>query len=403
MVNGTRQAIFWLPAALFLLALGAWLWMAFGPQARDEIEVRITSAEEIVLRGYEGPCPHRFLPDAPARAFRDGQGQIQLTVAHQQTYRMVGPTLDRLVLRCEPIFSSDAEPDPALFSDREWLSSVYALDGQRVVALVHMEYQGNEHPGQCPTRRYEDCWYNAITLALSEDGGRSFAQPTPPNHLVASLPERYRPSEGPAGMFTPSNIVLRPEDGRYYAMVQVIPYGDGQWGTCVMRTRDPTDPSSWRAWNGESFTHGFRNPYVDTADGTIPEDCEVVSPREIQGMSHSLTYNLYLERFLLVGIARRIDPRTRNVRAGIFYSLSEDLIRWKPRRPLLEAEVPWTFDCGDPDPINFPSVIDPLSESRNFETSSRRIYLYFTRIHMQGCRQTGERDLVRVPIEFNKR
>ena len=48
------------------------------------------------------------------------------------------------------------------------------------------------------------------------------------------------------------------------------------------------------------------------------------------------------------------------------------------------------------------SVLDPDSTSRNFETSGRHPYLYFTRLHYKACVQTLDRDLVRVPIQFSK-
>ena len=54
------------------------------------------------------------------------------------------------------------------------------------------------------------------------------------------------------------------------------------------------------------------------------------------------------------------------------------------------------------DPRSYPSVIDPDSPSRNFETSGQHVYLYFVRIHMEDCRPTAYRDLVRVPIEIRK-
>ena len=33
-------------------------------------------------------------------------------------------------------------------------------------------------------------------------------------------------------------------------------------GTCMMRTRDLTDPASWRAWNGSAFSVSLsQSPY----------------------------------------------------------------------------------------------------------------------------------------------
>ncbi|MGH7587200.1 MAG: hypothetical protein ACRELU_01275, partial [Gemmatimonadota bacterium] len=349
--NVARRARWWLPAVLLVLVIAAWLWLVL---RRDVIEVRIAGREEVVLEGERSDCPVRYLPDAPARAFRNDAGTVQLIVSHHHAYRLTGPDFDHLGLDCAPVFGSDLEADPARFNDREWLSSVYALDDERLVALVHMEYQGHRHPGRCPAGRYRDCWYNAITSARSTDGGRSFRHARPPGHLVASLPSRYRPGEGPAGIFGPSSIVFREEDGFYYALVRVIPYGDGQRGVCVMRTRDPDDPDSWRAWDGESFGYAFSNPYSNAAGPRGPGLCEPVSPAEIQTMSQSLTFNTELDRFFLVGISSRIDTRTRRARTGFYYSLSRDLIHWTERRLLLETGTPNTFECGDPDPRSYP-------------------------------------------------
>jgi hypothetical protein len=58
--------------------------------------------------------------------------------------------------------------------------------------------------------------------------------------------------------------------------------------------------------------------------------------------------------------------------------------------------------CGDPDPIMYPTVIDHTSSSRSFETSGSRAYLYYTVQHYEGCQQTLDRDLVRVPIAIAK-
>jgi hypothetical protein len=113
----------------------------------------------------------------------------------------------------------------------------------------------------------------------------------------------------------------------------------------------------------------------------------------------SLTWNTYLDRYLLVGEA---DGPSSGRAIGIYYSTSTDLIHWSERRLLREVEAPWTFECGDSEPVTNPSVLDPASRSRNFETSGQRPWLYFTRFHYAGCEQTLDRDLVRVPLQLEK-
>ena len=87
---------------------------------------------------------------------------------------------------------------------------------------------------------------------------------------------------------------------------------------------------------------------------------------------------------------------------GFFYSTSDDLIHWEPRRLIREAELTFTYECGDPNPVAYPSLLDPDSPSRNFETTGRTPWLYFTRMHYKDCKHTSNRDLVRVRVRFSK-
>ena len=83
------------------------------------------------------------VPDAPARAFRDADGKVQLIATHFINRRMVGDTLNSVKQDCNIIMDSHKNPDPSQFNDREWITSVYTLDGKTIYALVHNEYQGN--------------------------------------------------------------------------------------------------------------------------------------------------------------------------------------------------------------------------------------------------------------------
>ena len=118
-------------------------------------------------------------------------------------------------------------------------------------------------------------------------------------------------------------------------------------------------------------------------------------------MVESLTFNTYLDRFLLVGtaVAQEVGDK---MNSGIYYSTSDDLVHWTPRKLITEVESRNTHECGEPDPVAYPSVLDPESASRNFETTGKRAYLYFTRYNYEACRETLDRDLVRTPIEFSE-
>lgn len=129
--------------------------------------------------------------------------------------------------------------------------------------------------------------------------------------------------------------------------------------------------------------------------------CRPVAQSEIGDMVNSLTYNTALEAFLLVGFYGLHDRPTGRLVWGVYMSTSRDLIHWTPRRLVFEAETTWTYECGDRDPIAYPSLIDPDSPSRSFDISGRTAYLYYTRIHYKDCKPTLDRDLVRVPVEIS--
>ena len=87
---------------------------------------------------------------------------------------------------------------------------------------------------------------------------------------------------------------------------------------------------------------------------------------------------------------------------GFFFSVSEDLKTWSKRKLITEVELPFSYQCGDPNPVGYPSVVDHGSRSRNFATSGRNPYLYFTRYHYRDCVQSLNRDLIRVPLRLSK-
>jgi hypothetical protein len=358
----------------------------------------IAGGEQVVFDWSKDACEPRDIPDAPARAFRDAAGRVQLIASHYVNRRDMGPDLGHLSHRCELIMGSDFDPLPENYDDREWIASTYTLDGHTIFALVHEEYQGYNHPGACSSGELLKCWYNAITFARSDDAGRAYRQPAGPAKLVATVPYRYEPDAGSYGLFTPSNIVYRSTDRHYYVLARVGGFGAQRPGVCLLRTRRIADPASWRAWDGSGFGVRFIDPYRENSS---PREhaCQPIASSQIDRMSMSLTWNTYVRRYLLVGEAE--GPSSHGT-IGIFYSLSSDLIHWSRRKLLREVEAPWTFECGDRQPVTNPSVLDPAAKSRNFETTGRRPWLYFTRFHYAGCEQTLDRDLVRVPLELSK-
>lgn len=354
------------------------------------VSLRVAGSEQVVFDWTTDRCEDVDIPDLPARAFRDAEGRVQLISAHYVNRRFVGPDLDQLAHGCEVVMDSDYNADPAAFDDREWISSTWTPDGRTVYALIHNEYQGNTHPGQCASGIYLKCWYNAITLAVSSDGGRTYLDQPPPR-IVATVPNRYVSDDGPIGIFNPSNIVRNGRDGYYYALVR-LNIRDSTFGDCLIRTKDLADASSWRAWSrGTAFETTFIDPYGSNPNLSA-QLCTGVSPDQLGDLvPGSLTYNTVARQWLLVGVRA----------GGFFFTLSPDLIHWSAQKLFYPSTVPWTYQCGDADPVHYPSLIDPTSSSRNFETTGRFAFLYFTQFHTESCVQGLDRDLMRVKIEVH--
>lgn len=354
---------------------------------------------EIVFDWTTDRCDDEDIPDLPARAFRDSGGQVNLITTHFIGRRYIGTSLNELNHDCDIIADSVYSADPAQYSDKEWLASLYTVDGETIYALQHNEYQGHTHSGQCPSGDYFSCWYNSITLAISTDAGASYSNiASPPNHLVAALPYSYEAEAGPYGVFEPSNMLFA-DDGYIYAFIRIDDYQSERQWVCLMRTDDIAVPSSWRTWNGLGFELEFINPYLNPVDNPRAQLCSPIAENEIGVMHESLTYNTYLDHYVLVGLsADRINGREV---WGIYYSFSDDLIHWSHRQLLMETELPWTYTRGDNDPILYPSLLDPDSDSRNFSTTDQTAYLYFTQFNYNNGQMNLDRDLVRVPIEFN--
>lgn len=360
---------------------------------------------EIVFDWTTQRCEDLDIPDLPARAFRDSSGQIHLIAPHYVNRQWVGGDLNTLTHPCGITMDSDLDPDPAKYNDKEWIASIFTFDGQTFHGLVHNEYQGQAHrnqvPDPCPSGNYLQCWYNSITLVQSVDGGQTFTHVNPPNHLVASVPYTYEPDSGPYGFFAPSNVVKHPTDGFYYAMLRLETYNAQQLGAGLMRRSVDTD---WRGWDGSGFNVRFVNPYTEPNLNPNNHILSPISFEEIEKMVESLTFNTYFNKFLLVGSTAQWE--NDELVFGFYYSLSEDMINWTPRKLLLEGIQNWKTDIwqpGDPNPIGYPSLIDPDSTSPVFDTTDQEVFLYMTVFNFEGIGfMTLDRDLVRIPIKFFK-
>lgn len=349
---------------------------------------------ETVFDWSKDSCELDHHADLPARAYRDENDQVNLIISNIKSRRMVGPDFDNLKMNCDPILRSVDNPAPEAFAHKEWLASVYTEDGKTLHGLVHNEYQGNNVGSKaCPSREYFKCWYNTITYVRSEDGGAKFERPVAaPGHLVAALPEKYTPDAGIFGVFSPSNIIKH--QSHYYAFVKAQTWPDQKQHTCLMRTDDLSDPAAWRFWDVFGFGGEFADPYRDDEEKLRKGRCYAIDPNDIAQLYEGITWNSALNKFVLIGTSN--DPQSDPNYWGFYYAVSDDLINWEKRKPLLEVRLPWRVSDSNIPVYTYPTLIDHDSTSRNFETTGENMYLYFTRLN-NG--QSGlDRDLVRIRV-----
>ena len=390
-------------AVLLGLALaGAALGAAAAPEPPVSSLTLVGPAVTVFKAGRDA-CDGADVPDAPARAFRDASGAVAVFGMHYRNRALRGPDLDRLKLDCAVVLESGEKADPALYDDRSWITATWTEDGRAVAALLHHEYQANEHPGRCRSGVYMECWYNTITAAASGDGGRSFTRESPPR-VVAGAPFTQEVDQGRhRGFFNPSNIVgeggERPR-WRYFLASTTgwqRPGSDQPAGVCLFRSDRPADPARWRAWTGTGFTAAFPDPYRQAAREAAAT-CRPVGP--FPGPVGAVVRHRGTGAFIAVFMARAGTGAPGDFpRSGFYWTTSRDLLAWDKPRLLLEGATLYDDPCDAPGGlIAYPSLLDPEAAGRNFDDAGARAHLTYATLRTQGCAVTSERDLVRRPV-----
>ena len=239
----------------------------------------------------------------------------------------------------------------------------------------------------CPSRVYFQCWYNAIIAARSTDGGFTFTRQ--PDAVVAAPAYRFVASvRHPVGYFTPSNIVKLGDF--LYTMVWAENVGEQKRGVCLLRTDNPANPETWRAWDGTGFNVRLGNPYREPP-GAPPHVCALIDPANLRDHVESLVRHERSGRYVAVMAFDGPHP-------GFYAADSADLFHWSEPRKIMDTGPAIPGECDNRSVLAYPSLIDPGSASRNFETVGDTAYLYYTRFHFRGCAGNLDRDLMRVPV-----
>jgi hypothetical protein len=311
-------------------------------------------------------------PDIPMRALRDESGRVHVYLVNHENYAFTGASLAAVARSqdspCRHMLEPPADPsDPAKFRNFEWVMNPYTLDGRTVYAVVHNEFQGGKYPqfaGLCKDDAIgSHCFYSSITLAMSQDGGSTFA-PVRPFDVIAAPLEPFSPEVKHIGPYAQTNIVRNPADGKYYMLMGFgRDAADGAVqspGVCIMRS---DDLRNWRFWNGGTFEVEIGSPY-GTARPAASRVCQPVL--QAPTVLRSVVYQPASHLFIAVGTLRR-EPS---------YWTSPDLLHWS---------APAGFGDERLAEVGYLSILDPNSRSRNFDTIDKSPNLYA----IQPARQDG--------------
>jgi len=358
------------------------------PVLAHEVSAQLLAGPSVVFDWSAQRCADDDIPDAPLRAVRLSDGSILGIDSHFNTRRFLGPDLGSLKRDCRIVYESSKSDNPADFADRTWLVAPWTDDGQTIYALSHNEYQADKHKGRCKFSDYNSCWYNTIGLFRSFDQGMSF-EPADRTPIAAPTFTQDVDQGRPRGFFGPSNIIEK--DGYFYSIIRNTGASGQPAGECLFRTSRVNDVSLWAYFDGQGYTPSALDPYRDHVG--FRRSC--LPLRGLLGDIGSLAVHKTTGLFIAVSEAQI------NTEAQVLMWSSLNLVEWANPVVLARFPLATSTPCKEPYGYGYPSLLDPSSPSRIFQSVSDLPFLYLTRTHFANCGMTLNRDLVRIPIRLS--
>lgn len=237
----------------------------------------------------------------------------------------------------DPAFVSAYSTSNNAFTWGEWLYGIFFnVPLHKTYATIYNEYYGPQGFSQPPNKTG---WYSADGLAFSLDYGATFSRiATPPNHVIARPTFLFTPgpSDQQIGYGGISSIVLSPKDNYFYGLVHWESQDLSASRFVLMRTSNLDDPSSWRAWNGGSFTGNIPAGYDPSSTAAIG----------VTVFPLYLGWSQYYQRFIAAGWQFGDNSKWD-------FALSDDLIHWDQPIKIMDSPSP------DDNLYGYPSLLDP--------------------------------------------
>lgn len=369
----------------------------FSAVTNPPFQIEIGETETVDRSISRTTCPGYY--DNTVRAFINNTGSIIYTGTDDQNRYALGDNLSDFRPQCDSLIQSDYESSPDKFNDAEYLMSTYSLDGSTVYGILHTEYHGWTHNNcGCTTTDFScriNCYEYSLNLAKSIDGGKTFNHDAPPTHNIVHTAVPYTPSTTPSGknygFSSVSNIIGG--DGYYYALLTAYTRSSpSDYGICVMRTSDLSSPSSWRFWDGSSYS------LASTSQGGSLKRCtNVAGSGTALTSSMNMIYNDYLKSYLSIGNDWGGHSTPLNLESR--FAMSDSLTSWTG--PYLFARSDQTSYYA------YGTLMQPGDPNRNFEVTGRSPWFYYVTCD-SGVRQNycmndpNKTKLMRTRVRFSK-
>ncbi len=363
--------------------------LAFGQQ-QPMLKVESNGQMATLYNWKTQSCEEEFIPDSPARAFRRADGKVTLISSHRENWSLVGSDFKSLRPNCRSLLRSKNNTAANSPLGLLWLQSFFTTDGKNIAALVSEDRTAVNISAGCVAPKYDGrCWLNNILAAQSNDMGQTFRILDTKQRTVATLAKVYPPkARARFGAFTISNMIRK--DGHNYFMSWVQGVGVQPAGNCLFRNDDPFKPERWRAWDGQNFSVDMRQPVKN-------QTCKTIA--NLPGEVRSITLHTRSGQWIAVLAARQKLGGDSEPIAGFYYTTSSDLFNWNPVRRIMAA--PLSTDNRYPYILNYPSLIDPDSKSRLFDTiDGNNPILLFVMHRLNNGRGTMNRNINYIPLKI---
>jgi hypothetical protein len=332
------------------------------------------------------PCDNSYLPDAPARAFRNSQQQIILFAPNFKNRAMVGTSFSSMQHDCKIRYAAGNRPSADSLDDRSWLHAFYTTDGTHIFGLVSASFIPYRHGLPCGGGTgTTDCWYNGIASVTSVNAGDTFVYPASvPGHIFMAPPAPYD-----------NNISVQPS---YVSVTNFVPWQDSLYA--MVWRRNPSGEASYNCLI-KAAKNDLNNWYVLTGSGyqlmsTLNSSgwtLNTFTPKALPALSRNvraLVLHEATQTFIAI-----FQDRVGTV-AGFYYSTSKDLLNWTPRKFLYTGAARSTSNGEDA--YEYPSLLDENSTDMNFGLVDDDLHLFFTKFDYTGT--TYKRLLLAVPLHI---